>query len=607
MCGIVGYVGEREATPILLEGLRRLEYRGYDSAGIALASDPLTIHKQVGRVKDLLAVVPEDVVGHVGIAHTRWATHGGVTVENAHPHVDGTGRVALVHNGIIENATILRERLQAEGVVFQSGTDSEVLAHLVGKYLAENIKPIEAVKAALGLVRGTWGIAVLFSDKPDTIIAARHGSPLVVGLGDGETFLASDPHALVAYTRRVVYLEDGDIAVITAEGVETSQLDGATSNRDVETLDAEWAEAEKGDFPNFMLKEIYEQPEALRRCLSGRVVVEDGRAKLGGLELTSRELIGIRRVGLIGCGTAHYACRVGAMAIEQLARVAAGAEVASEFRHRNPVIDPKSLYFAVSQSGETADTLGAVREVQIKGGQVMGVVNVVGSSIARQCGTGVYVHSGPEMAVASTKAFSNMVAALYLFTLQLARARTLAPHEGRSFAEELMGVPDLVEAYLATDINIDPVVEWIKECRSVLFLGRGLSEAVAAEGALKLMELAYVPCLAYPSGEMKHGPIALLEEGSPVIVIAPEDEVRDKTLSNLQECRARGARVALIHTEGDPIAKEADVSISVPRTSRWFTPFLTVLPLQLLAYRTALAMDRDIDRPRNLAKSVTVE
>ena len=340
---------------------------------------------------------------------------------------------------------------------------------------------------------------------------------------------------------------------------------------------------------------------------AGFFVADDGRAKLGGLELSSRELVGIQRVGLLGCGTAHYACQVSATAIEQLARVPASAYVASEFRHRNPVVDPNSLYFAVSQSGETADTLGAVREVEIKGGQVMGVVNVVGSSIARECGNGVYIHSGPEMAVASTKAFSNMVAALYLFTLQLARARNLAPHEGRAFAEELLTVPDLVEAYLATEVDIDPVVEWIQECRSVLFLGRGLSAAVAAEGALKRMELAYVPCLSDPAGEMKHGPIALLEEGSPVIVIAPEDEVRDKTLSNLQECRARGARVALIHTEGDPIAKEADVAISVPRTSRWFTPFLTVLPLQLLAYRTALAMGRDIDRPRNLAKSVTVE
>jgi glutamine---fructose-6-phosphate transaminase (isomerizing) len=607
MCGIVGYVGGRRAAPILLEGLRRLEYRGYDSAGIALAGSPLQIHKEVGRVADLMAVVPDDVEGSVGIAHTRWATHGGVTVENAHPHVDSATRIGVVHNGIIENASALRERLTGDGVEFESDTDTEVLAHLIARFLKEDSNPIAAVQSALKLVRGTWGIAVLFSDMPDTIVVARNGSPLVVGLGDGETFLASDPHALIPYTRRVVYLQDGDVGRIDATGLTTTHAGLDQTNQVVETLEAEWAEAERGDYPNFMLKEIHEQPEALRRCLSGRVVTADGRAKLGGLELTARELNQVQRIGLLGCGTAHYACRVGAMAIEQLARVPANAEVASEFRHRNPVVDTGGLYFAVSQSGETADTLGALREVQIKGGQVMGVVNVVGSSIARQCGHGVYIHSGPEMAVASTKAFSNMVASLYLFTLMLARARTLAPHEGREFAEELMRVPDLVESYLAQPVDVDPIVEWIKDCRSVLFLGRGLSEAVAAEGALKLMELAYVPCLAYPSGEMKHGPIALLEKGSPVIVVAPEDEVRDKTLSNLQECRARGARVALIHTEGDPIAKEADVSIAIPRTSRWFTPFLTVLPLQLLAYRTALAMDRDIDRPRNLAKSVTVE
>ena len=607
MCGIVGYVGGRRATPILLEGLRRLEYRGYDSAGIAVGGDPIDVHRSVGRVRDLTAVVPDDIEATIGIAHTRWATHGGVTVENAHPHVGGLGKIAVVHNGIIENARVLRERLESEGVEFKSETDTEVLAHLFAKCMVDAESPLAAVTTALQLVRGTWGIAVLFSGLPDTIIAARNGSPLVVGLGDGETFLASDPHALVPYTRRVVYLQDGDVAQIDASGVDTTHIDGASRNRVVETLEAEWAEAEKGDFPNFMLKEIHEQADALRRCLSGRVVVGDGDAKLGGLDLSSRELIDFQRIGLIGCGTAHYACRVGAMAIEQLARIPASAEVASEFRHRNPVIDARSLYFAVSQSGETADTLGALKEVQVKGGQVKGVVNVVGSSIARQCGSGVYIHSGPEMAVASTKAFSNMVAALYLFTLQIARARTLAPHEGRAFAEELMGVPDLVEEYLARDVNVDPVVEWIKDCRSVLFMGRGLSEAVAAEGALKLMELAYVPCLAYPSGEMKHGPIALLEKGSVVIVVAPEDEVRDKTVSNLQECRARGARVVLIHTEGDPVAQEADIAIAVPKTSRWFTPFLTVLPLQMLAYKTALAMGRDIDRPRNLAKSVTVE
>jgi glucosamine--fructose-6-phosphate aminotransferase (isomerizing) len=615
MCGIFAYVGDRPASPLLLDGLRRLEYRGYDSAGLAIfdsETSSIDIQRQVGRVADLARIVPDDILGTVGIAHTRWATHGSVTLENAHPHLDQHQRIALVHNGIIENASALRQRLKDEGVVFRSETDTEVLVHLISRlYNPEGekngIDPLEAVQNALEVVRGTWGIAVFFADHPDRIIVSRNGSPLVVGLGDGETFLASDPQALVAHTRRVVYLEDGDIATIDTKGVVTSRLDGGDRSPDIETLENDWGDADLGDFPHFMLKEIHEQPESLRQALSGRVVDQDGLAKLGGLDLSARELVDIQRVTLLGCGTAHHACRIGAIAVEQLARVPATAEVASEFRHRNPVIDPRGLYFAVSQSGETADTLGAIKEIQIKGGRVMGIVNVVGSSIARTCGHGVYIHSGPEMAVASTKAFSNMIAANYLFTLMLARARTLAAHEGRLFAEGLLAVPDLVEQYLSNPGPIDTIVEWVKDAPLTLFLGRGLSAAVAAEGALKLMEVAYVPCLAYPSGEMKHGPIALLEPGSPVIVVAPEDEVRDKTLSNLQECRARGARIALIHTEGDPIAQEADVSIPVPKTLSWFSPFLTVLPLQLLAYRTGLVRGCDIDRPRNLAKSVTVE
>jgi glucosamine--fructose-6-phosphate aminotransferase (isomerizing) len=615
MCGIFAYVGDRPAVPLLIDGLRRLEYRGYDSAGLAVIGEDaeiIDLQREVGRVADLQRTLPDVVPGEVGIAHTRWATHGGVTIENAHPHLDQARRIAVVHNGIIENAAALRRRLEDEGVEFRSDTDSEVIVHLVARMMSaeegeEPPDPLSAVRAALEVLRGTWGIAVLFAGHPDRIIAARNGSPLVVGLGDGETFLASDPQALVPYTRRVVYLEDGEVALIDASGVVTTRLDGDARSPDIETLEANWGDAELGDFPHFMLKEIHEQPEALRQALSGRIVAEDGLAKLGGLELSARELVDIQRVTFLGCGTAHHACRIAAIAVEQLARVPATAEVASEFRHRNPVIDPRALHFAVSQSGETADTLGAIKEIQIKGGRVMGIVNVVGSSIARKCGNGVYVHSGPEMAVASTKAFSNMVAASYLFTLMLARARTLAGHEGRRFAEGLQAVPELVEQVLANPGPINEVVDWVKQRRLTLFLGRGLSAAVAAEGALKLMEVAYVPCLAYPSGEMKHGPIALLEPGSPVIVIAPEDEVRDKTLSNLHECRARGARIALIHTEGDPIAQEADVSIPVPRTEKWFTPFLTVLPLQLLAYRAGLAMGCDIDRPRNLAKSVTVE
>jgi glucosamine--fructose-6-phosphate aminotransferase (isomerizing) len=533
--------------------------------------------------------------------------------------MDSLNRIAIIHNGIIENFAPVKARLQADGVVFRSETDSEVLAHLIAHYyegmgpLGESISPdvqgdpVEAVRLALSRLRGTWGVAVLFADHPDVIVAARNGSPLVVGLGEGETFLASDPHALVPYTRRVIFLSDGEIARIDREGVTTRRLDGATSRNDVLLLEEMWADADKGDYPHFMLKEIHEQPEALRQCLSGRVVREEGSARLGGLDLSPRELVAVPRVGLLGCGTAHHACMAGAIAIEELARVPATAEIASEFRYRNPVIEPGSLFFAVSQSGETADTLGAVKEVQLKGGTVMGVVNVVGSTIARTTGRGVYIHSGPEQAVASTKAFSNMVAALLLFALQIGRTRALSPAQGRTFAEALQAVPALVERYLKAPGPIDELVRMVQDARLVMFLGRGMSCAVAREGALKLMEVAYIPCLAYPSGEMKHGPIALLEKGSPVIVVAPHDPSQEKALSSLQECRARGARIALIHTEGDGMAEHGDVSIAVPQSHELLSPLLTVLPLQLLAYRASLALGRDIDRPRNLAKSVTVE
>ena len=620
MCGIIGYTGPRRATPILLDGLRRLEYRGYDSAGLAVeGANGIQLHRQVGRVKGLEARVPQDLPGNVGIAHTRWATHGSVTEANAHPHLDGMGRIAVVHNGIIENMAPLKARLQAEGVVFRSETDSEILAHLIAHFyngfgaMGESISPdvagdpVAALRAALSRVRGTWGVAVLFVDQPGLILAARNGSPLVVGLGDGETFLASDPHALVPYTRRVVFLEDGELARISPEGVDTTRLDGSDAESLIHTLVDDWGDAELGDFPHFMLKEIHEQPEALRQCLSGRVIAQDGTAKLGGLELSARELVDIPGIGLVGCGTAYHACQVGSLIIEHLARVPATALIASEYRYRNPVVDPDALFFAVSQSGETADTLGAIKEIQVKGGRVMGVVNVVGSSIARACGRGVYIHSGPEMAVASTKAFSNMVAALALFALQIGRTRAFSPSVGRELADSLIAIPDLVQRYLDNPGPIDEMVRAVAHAKMVLFLGRGVSAPVAAEGALKLMEVAYIPCLAYPSGEMKHGPIALLEKGSPVIVIAPEDPYKDKTVSNLQECRARGAKIILIHTEGDEMASLGDISIAVPRCADLLSPLLTVLPLQLLSYGAGLALGRDIDRPRNLAKSVTVE
>ncbi|MEC7987507.1 MAG: glutamine--fructose-6-phosphate transaminase (isomerizing), partial [Myxococcota bacterium] len=468
-------------------------------------------------------------------------------------------------------------------------------------------KPLESIRQTLRIARGTWGIAVMFRNIPKQIFAARNGSPLVVGIGRDSMYIASDPHAIAPYTNQVIFLEDGDLVQLLPDDVQISRLDGKTGNKLIETLEEQWGEGEKGDFPHFMIKEIHDQPEAIRQCLRGRLLNEEGMAKLSGLEMDPKSFLNLSSVTLIGCGTSYHASCIGALAIERLARIPARAEIASEFRHRNPVIDPHSLFFAVTQSGETADTLGAIKEIKVKGGTPMGIVNVVGSSIARECGRGVYIHSGPEMAVASTKAFSNMISAMYLFTLQAARVRTISSAVGQQFCEEFEKIPDLVDTYLQNPGDIDSIVRWVCDSKITFFLGRGFSAPVAAEGALKLMEVAYIPCVSYPSAEMKHGPIALIDKGTPVIVVAPDDHLKSKTLSSLQECRARGARIALIHTEGDSIAEYGDISISIPRSSEIFSPLLTVLPLQLLAYKTGLALNRDIDRPRNLAKSVTVE
>ncbi len=606
MCGIFGYIGFRDAMPLLIDGLRRLEYRGYDSAGLAILNDGLEVHKCIGRVDDLAAIVPTIIPGMIGIAHTRWATHGSVTDANAHPHTSEDGSIAIVHNGIIENSRALRNWLIAEGVLLKSETDSEVIAHLVHRARADGLSPVDSVRRALTHTRGTWGVCAVFRDE-NIIICARNGSPLVLGIGDDETYVASDPHALTAHTNRVIFLDDGDIAELTAGDVQTGRLDGGVSGAEITTIDESWGEAELGDYPHYMLKEIYEQPEALRQCISGRTILADGNGKLRGLDLTPQELQAIPHVRLIGCGTALHACQLGRLAIERLARVPALAHVASEFRSNDPVIDPAALHFAVSQSGETADTLSAVKEIQMKNARVMGVVNVVGSSIARQCGQGVYIHSGPEQAVASTKAFSNMVAALTLFALQIGRARSLSREPGVRLVKALEEIPGQIEDYLENQGPLSEAVEAVQDADIVLFLGRGPSAPVAREGALKLMEVAYIPCLAYPAGEMKHGPIALLEEGSPVVVIAPNDKFKQKTISNIQECRARGAKIILIHEAGDDIAEEADISIPVGSTDPMISPLLTVIPLQLLAYQTGLARGCDVDKPRNLAKSVTVE
>lgn len=607
MCGIFGYIGDQQALPLLVEGLRRLEYRGYDSTGVAIhGEDGIAVHKTVGKVGDLQAILPAQVEGSMGIAHTRWATHGGVTQVNTHPHHAHDGTIHLVHNGIIENFRSLRQHLAQQNIECISETDSEVLVQMMALERAQGATPLESVQRTLKRLRGTWGLCIMFRDE-DLLICARNGSPLIIGQGEGEMFVSSDPHPLTSHTQRVVYLDDGDVAVVSRNTITMHSGQGRPSQPNVTVLEEAWGESELGDAPHYMLKEIYEQPDALRQCIAGRIDREMGTGRLGGMRLGHETLVQAPHVRLLGCGTAYYAAEIGQMLIEKMARIPAVTHISSEFRNNDPVINPRALYLAVSQSGETADTIAAVKEIKLKGGQIFGVVNVVGSTIARLCGQGVYIHSGPEQSVASTKAFTNMVAALAVFATQLGRTRHLSKEQGRELIDQLQQAPHLMETYFEDTGPIGEAVDLLAEAKSVLYLGRGLSASVAKEGALKLMELAYIPCLAYPAGEMKHGPIALLEEGSPVVVVAPNDHLKEKTLSALHECKARGAKIILIHEKGDSIASEGDVSIAVPNIHPWLTPLLTVVPLQLLAYETALRLGRDVDRPRNLAKSVTVE
>ena len=606
MCGIFGFVGNRSAAPLLIEGLRRLEYRGYDSTGLVVRNGSLQMFKKVGKVSELTKILPNHIEGKMGIAHTRWATHGPVTDSNAHPHMNIDESIALVHNGIIDNAKSLRNRLESKGVELTSETDSEVLVHMITIGLNSGQEPLEAVRQTLMRVTGTWGLCVLFKEY-NQIICARNGSPLIIGQGVGESFVSSDPHALSQHTQNIFFLEDGDMAIVSSDGIDISRLEGGSSTTSMTILEDEWGEADMAGYPHFMLKEIHEQPEALRRCISGRLDKSNGSAKLGGLKLEPVRLRNSPHVRLIGCGTALNACRIGELAIESLARIPAVAHVSSEFRYNDPVINPNAIHFAVSQSGETADTISAVKEIQLKGGDAHGIINVVGSSIARLCGQGVYIHSGPEQAVASTKAFTNMVASLLLFAIRIGRTRSFSRERGRNIIENFERIPQLMETYLSNQGPIDEAVELVKNAKSILYLGRGLSAPVASEGALKMLELAYIPCLAYPAGEMKHGPIALLEEGSPVIVIAPNDKHREKTIASMHECKARGAKIILIHEDGDSISEEADISIAIPACDSLLSPLLSVIPTQLIAYKTALALGCDVDRPRNLAKSVTVE
>lgn len=605
MCGIFGYIGHRNASELLVKGLLRLEYRGYDSSGVVVKNGQLQSYKDIGKISEMASSLPT-LEGSMGIAHTRWATHGGVTKENAHPHISYDGKVAIVHNGILQNSDMLRKRLVKLGVQLNSQTDSEIFCHFIAMALEQGKEPLEALQNVLSIARGTWGLCVLFKDY-DYVLCARNGSPLIIGRGKKEMFISSDPHAIREHTDQLVALEDGQIAKMNSQDFQVMQTDGKEVESHLLHLEEEWGESELGDYPHFMLKEIHEQSQSLQHCISGRLRHAEGSSVLGGLQIRPQELAQLPHVRLIGCGTALHAAQIGQILIEQWARIPAVSHVASEFNANDPVINPKAIHLAISQSGETADTLSAVKEIQRKGADVYGVVNVVGSTIARQCGKGVYIHSGPEQSVASTKAFTNMVGALTLFALQLGRSRHLSKTKGKSIAREMRTLPEKIRTYLDDPGPINDAVELVTKAKSVLFLGRGISSPVASEGALKLMEIAYIPCLAYPAGEMKHGPIALIEEDSPVVVIAPNDGVQERTLNAIHECKARGAKIILIHEEGDPISEIGDVSIAIPTTIPMLTPLLTVLPTQLIAYRAALTLGNDVDRPRNLAKSVTVE
>jgi glucosamine--fructose-6-phosphate aminotransferase (isomerizing) len=606
MCGIVAYVGPKDAAPILLEGLQRLEYRGYDSAGVVVSNRGLKLRKVKGRVADLAKAVPAKFKGTLGIGHTRWATHGVPSDENAHPHLSTDERIAVVHNGIIENADELRAKLVAEGVEFVSETDTEVLAHLIARTVAETETLEEAVRKALKSIVGTYGIAVVDSERPKEIVVARNGSPIVLGLGEKEMFAASDVSALVRYTRQVVHLEDGELAVLTADGFHTFASGGRETAKEPLTVDWDAGHYDTGGYEHYLLKEISEQPESIARTLRGRLDERFHIAHLGGRNMDARETRSFRRVKIIGCGSAYYSGQIGAQLIEELARIPADAEPASEYRYRNPVIDPDTLYVAISQSGETYDTLAAVQEIKRKGGRVIGIVNAVGSAIAREVDGGIYLHAGPEVSVASTKAFTSTAIAFALLALHFGRVHDLSPSDGRRIVEGLRKLPDQIEQILKQGERIAELAKKYADHPSMMFVGRVRGYPVAREGAQKLKEISYVHAEAYPASELKHGPLALIGPDMPTVAIVPDDELLDKNLTTLGEIRARGGRVLMVgHRQPD--AKLADDVIVIPKNEIELDPILLTIPLQLLAYHAAVALERDVDKPRNLAKSVTVE
>ena len=606
MCGIVGYVGNQPAAPIMLEGLSRLEYRGYDSAGIAvLGPSGIRVAKKAGRVRDLEAVLPKRFGGKTGIGHTRWATHGGPTDENAHPHCDAETRVSVVHNGIVDNANTLREQLTADDVEFRSETDTEVIAHLIGRSAATTLE--EAVLDALGRVEGTYGLAVMHAAFSNRIVVARHGSPLIVGVGDKEMFVASDVAALVRHTTQVVHLDDGELATVTADGFRTFTTDRRVTHKSPVTVDVSADDYDTDGHEHFMHKEIFEQPAAAERILRGRLDDRFGTAHLGGLNLDARDIRAVKRVKVLGCGSAYYVGQLGASLIEELARIPSDAEAASEFRYRNPVIETDTLYVAVSQSGETADTLLAVQEIKRKGGRVIGLINVVGSAIARECDGGIYLHAGPEVAVASTKALTNMAIGFALLALQLGRVRDLSISDGKRIIAGLRRIPAQLDHLLATEEDLAVLAGPLADAESLFFIGRVRGFPVAREGAQKFKEISYRHAEAYQTSELKHGPLALISEHVPTVAIVPSDELTDRNVAALHEIAARkGPLVVVTHADVDLGSLEA-VRVDVPKNETELDPILLTVPLQLLAYHAASKLGLDVDKPRNLAKSVTVE
>ena len=608
MCGIVGYVGKREAVPILLNGLKRLEYRGYDSAGIStIRNGKIEICKQKGKIQELEKTLCHvELDGNIGIAHTRWATHGEPTKNNAHPHTDCTGKIALIHNGIIENYSALKKELQERGHIFKTETDTEVLAHLIEENYKQCQNLERAVQMSLFFIEGTYGIAVISSDEPGVVITARKGSPIVIGIGDEENFVASDTMAIVGHTRKVIYLDDLEMATITQNNVTIKTIDDVLVEKKISEISFDASKIEKGGYDHFMLKEIMEQPQTIYDSMRGRLL--EDTVRLGGIEHEIGSLLHARRMLFTACGTSWHAALIGEYMLEEFVRIPVEVEYASEFRYRDPIIDRETVVVAISQSGETADTLAAVREAKRRQAKVFGICNVVGSSIARETDAGIYLHAGPEIGVASTKAFTSQVTVLALMTTLLARMSTMSASKGKEIVNELLLLPERVGRILKKRQEIEEIAEKYWQMPNFLYLGRGYNFPVALEGALKLKEISYIHAEGYPAAEMKHGPIALIDENMPVVVIATRDSIYDKIISNIEEVRARNGKIIAIATEGDNFIKsKVDHVFYVPPFMEMLTPILTIIPLQLLAYYIAVRRGCDVDQPRNLAKSVTVE